>query len=57
MLVASYQATKCHNSENQYMNNRADHTTTYCKINQDYEERINENAGISMLLDEYMFQK
>lgn len=57
MLVASYQATKCHNSENQYMNNRVDHTTTYCKINQDYEERINENAGISMLLDEYMFQK
>jgi len=57
MLVVSYQTTKCHNSEDQYMNNEVDHTTTHCKINQDYEERINENAGISVLLDENMFQK
>jgi hypothetical protein len=39
------------------MNNRVDYTTTYCKINIDYEDRINENAGISMLLDENMLQK
>jgi len=57
MLVVSYQDTKCHNSEDQYMNNRVDHTTMYCKINQDCEERIKKNAGISMLLDENMFQK
>jgi len=40
MLVVSYQATKSHNSEDQYMNNRVDHSTTYCKINQDYEGEL-----------------
>jgi hypothetical protein len=57
MLVVSYQDIKCHNSEDQYMNNRVDQTTTYCKIDQDCEDRINEHAGVSMLLDENMFQK